>query len=153
MTTQPLPVPPPAVALAAGVTQYLLARGRRSTGPSRSAAAVVAGGSVLLAGATLNGFRRVGTTVDPHAPEQASHLVTDGTNAVTRNPMYLGLTGLLVAHAVLRRSVVALLPAAAFLVVLDRLQVPAEEAALGELFGAEYEAYRARVPRWLGPRA
>jgi protein-S-isoprenylcysteine O-methyltransferase Ste14 len=34
-------------------------------------------------------------------------------------------------------------------VIIDRLQIEAEESALLEKFGAEYEAYRAASPRWL----
>jgi protein-S-isoprenylcysteine O-methyltransferase Ste14 len=80
-------------------------------------------------------------------------LVTSGVNGRTRNPMYLGLTGLLVAHAIRRGSVWGLVPVGAFIAVLDRVQIPMEEAALEEHFGAEYQAYRARVPRWLDKRS
>lgn len=64
--------------------------------------------------------------------------------------MYAGLAGLLVANAVRLGSWRALLPVAAFTLVIDRLQIAAEESALLVNFGADYEAYRATVPRWLG---
>ena len=80
-------------------------------------------------------------------------LVTTGSNSMSRNPMYVGLTGLLVAHALGHGSWKALLPAAAFVAVIDRVQIEAEESALVEKFGADYEAYRAATPRWLGPRS
>lgn len=64
--------------------------------------------------------------------------------------MYAGLAGLLVANAVRLGSWRALLPVAAFTLVIDRLQIAAEESALLVNFGADYEAYRAAVPRWLG---
>jgi len=64
--------------------------------------------------------------------------------------MYVGLAGLLVANSVRLGSWKALLPAAAFTIVVDRLQIAAEESALLSNFGADYEAYRAAVPRWLG---
>jgi Fur family ferric uptake transcriptional regulator len=57
--------------------------------------------------------------------------------------MYVGMTGLLVANALRRGSWLALPPVAAFTLVIDRLQVAAEEAALVGNFGADYEAYRA----------
>lgn len=75
-----------------------------------------------------------------------------GPNAVSRNPMYVGLAGLLVAYAIDRRSLAALGPVAMFVLAIDRLQIPTEEAALRDLFGEDYEAYVRRVPRWLGPR-
>ena len=89
----------------------------------------------------------------PVHPEQASVLVTTGANALSRNPMYVGLTGLLVANAVRLGAKRALIPVAAFTVVIDRLQIAAEESALLTKFGADYEAYRATVPRWLGARS
>ena len=67
--------------------------------------------------------------------------------------MYVGLAGLLVANAVWRGSWVALAPVAGFGLFVDRLQIEAEETALLEKFGAEYEAYRSASPRWLGRRS
>jgi protein-S-isoprenylcysteine O-methyltransferase Ste14 len=45
-------------------------------------------------------FRNVHTTVDPHKPETATTLVTSGVYAWTRNPMYLGLSILLMGLAI-----------------------------------------------------
>ncbi len=67
--------------------------------------------------------------------------------------MYVGLAGLLVANAVRLGSWKALVPVVAFTLVIDRLQIPAEESALLANFGADYEAYHASVPRWLGRRS
>ena len=64
--------------------------------------------------------------------------------------MYVGLAGLLVANALRLESWKALLPVAAVALVIDRLQIAAEESALLANFGADYEAYRVKVPRWLG---
>ena len=64
--------------------------------------------------------------------------------------MYVGLAGMLVANAVRLGSWQAFLPVAAFAVAIDRFQIAAEESALLANFGADYEDYRAAVPRWLG---
>jgi protein-S-isoprenylcysteine O-methyltransferase Ste14 len=93
-----------------------------------------------LAGASSRSFRREGTTVLPFHPEQASALVTSGVNAATRNPMYVGMAGLLLARAVHRGSWTALAPVAAFVAVIDVYQVRFEEAALRERFGDVYDA-------------
>lgn len=106
-----------------------------------------------LAAASARQFRRQGTTVEPFEPSRATALVTTGVNAISRNPMYVGMAGLLVAHAMRLRSTTALLPAAVFIVVIDRVQIAAEEAALVAKFGADYEAYRESVPRWLDRRS
>jgi protein-S-isoprenylcysteine O-methyltransferase Ste14 len=108
--------------------------------------------SLALAGASAQRFHRSGTTVDPFEPSRASVLVTTGANAITRNPMYVGLAGLLVANAVRQGSWAALVPVAGFVLAIDRWQIPYEEAALLANFGPEYESYCARVPRWLGSR-
>lgn len=144
-------IPPPVWLLAAGLAQRALAGDRDTTASSRVAAAGVAGTAVTLLGGSTARFRRHGTTIDPLRPDRASHLVVAGPNRLTRNPMYVGMAGLLVAHAALRRSPAALLPVAGFVAVIDRFQVAREEAALRERFGAKYADYCARVPRWVGP--
>ena len=106
-----------------------------------------------LAAASERQFRRQGTTVEPFDPSRSTELVTTGANAITRNPMYVGLAGVLVANALRLGSWPALLPVAAFTVLMDRVQVAAEESALLANFGADYEAYRTAVPRWLDLRS
>lgn len=117
------------------------------------AAAVTAAASAALAATAARQLIRQGTTLEPFDPSKASVLVTTGPLAITRNPMYVGLTGLLVANAVRRGAWVAVLPVAGFVGVMDRLQIAEEERALLANFGADYEAYRAAVPRWLGSRS
>lgn len=147
-------VPPPLVALAAALAQRALTGATPAPSAGRaSATTIVSLASVAMAGAAASQFQRSGTTVEPFHPEQATVLVTNGANAISRNPMYVGLAGLLVAHAVWRGSWAALAPVAGFVVFIDRLQIQAEEAALLEKFGAEYEAYRASSPRWLDRRS
>lgn len=143
--------PPGLLLLVAGGAQRALARGPVPPGTPRKLVALVTGAaSVGLLAASGLRFRGVGTTVDPLDPGRARALVTDGVNSVTRNPMYVGMAGLLVAHGLWRGSWASCLPAAAFVAAIDRLQVPAEEVALTERFGAEYTTYRGRVPRWIG---
>ena len=147
-------VPPPVLmALAAGV-QRAMTPTATARSPLRTAvAAGLLGGSIATAGAASRRFRRSGTTFEPFHPDRASVLVTTGANAVTRNPMYVGMAGLLVAQAVHRGSWAALLPAAAFVAVVDVYQVRFEEDALRTLFGADYDGYCAAVPRWLDARS
>lgn len=83
--------------------------------------------------------------------DAASALVESGPNRFTRNPIYLAMAGVLLAHAIARRSWWALLPVAGFVAVIDRTQIRAEEEALRERFGEAYAAYARRVPRWVGP--
>jgi len=147
-------MPPPLLALVAAVAQ----RGVAGAPPARSAGrtamtATLSAASVSMAGDAASRFRRSGTTLEPFHPDQASVLITSGANVITRNPMYVGMAGLLVAHAAWRASVAALFPAVAFVVLIDRLQIQAAESALLQKFGADYESYCAKTPRWLGRRS
>ena len=106
-----------------------------------------------MAGAAASRFRQSGTTLEPFQPDRASVLVTSGANAISRNSMYVGMAGLLLAHAVWRGSWTALLPLAGFVAFNDRTQIQAEETALLEKFGAAYEAYKATTPRRIDRRS
>lgn len=142
---------PPAVLLAvAAAAQHLLARGRRPSTLSGLLGVKIAGWSGILGFSAVREFRRGSTTVDPIHVDTATELVRTGPFAFTRNPMYLALTGALLAHAVARRSLPALVPIVAFIAVIDRLQIPAEESALREIFGPAFQEYAAAVPRWVG---
>lgn len=145
------PVPPPVLALAAVVAQRKLGHRHPASTPRRTAAALVGLAAVTLAGSANAAFHHRGTTHNPLTLGTSTTLVTEGPFRITRNPMYVGLTGLLTAHSLWRGSLAGLLPATAFAVTIDRLQVPSEELALAGLFGDDYRAYRAAVPRWLGP--
>lgn len=147
-------IPPPLAVLGAAVAQRALSGATPPPGKGRAAvAATVALASISMAGAAANRFRRTGTSLEPLRPDRASVLVTSGANTISRNPMYLGLAGLLVAHAVWRGSWAALLPLAGFVAFIDRVQIQAEEAALLEKFGAEYNAYQVTTPRWIDQRS
>jgi protein-S-isoprenylcysteine O-methyltransferase Ste14 len=149
-----MPLPPPVVALAAALAQRALTGATERPGAARTAVAAAVGvASVSMAGVTAGLFRRSETTVDPLHPDRASVLVTTGPNAVSRNPMYVGMAGVLLANAVWRGRWVALLPVAGFVALIDRLQIEEEESALLEKFGDEYQAYRASSPRWISPRS
>jgi len=94
-------------------------------------------------------FRKAHTTVNPLHPEKASHLVTGGIYQVSRNPMYLGMSVLLLAWAVFLASPWMLLGVAVFMSYITRFQIQPEERALEDLFGEDFRAYRASVRRWL----
>lgn len=145
-------IPPPAYALAAAAVQRLLTRSSTPTRGGRIAGLTLAAGSFAFSATAIRLFHARGTTEMPFRPEEASVLVTDGPYTCTRNPMYVALAGMLLGHAIVRRSRRALLPLVVYVAVVDRLQIPAEERALHATFGDEYDAYRSRVPRWVGPR-
>ncbi|MBB4001857.1 methyltransferase family protein [Aurantimonas endophytica] len=80
---------------------------------------------------------------------KARTLVADGPYSVSRNPLYLFA---FVAAAGLGAQSGSLIVASLFVVGAYAIFVPVvrhEEIALGALFGAEFDAYRKRVPRFL----
>ena len=96
-------------------------------------------------------FTKAGTTIDPSAPHKTKALVTSGVFGRSRNPIYVADALILASHAAWLGRPVALLGIPALVAALH-LQIRAEERALQERFGHEYDAYVARVPRWVGPR-
>jgi len=76
-------------------------------------------------------------------------LVVRGPYRYVRNPMYLGAALALCGAALFYRSTPLLCYAGLFLLATHLFVVAYEEPTLARLFGADYEAYRARVGRWL----
>ena len=72
-----------------------------------------------------------------------------GPFSVSRNPLYLGLIALDVALALLWPSLWALALVPVGMAALWWGAILPEERYLTAKFGAEYDAYRARVRRWL----
>ena len=95
-------------------------------------------------------FRRAHTTVDPHKPETTTTLVTSGVYAWTRNPMYLGLSILLLGWAIKLGALTPFMGALLFAPFIQHVQVRPEEHALRMQFGKDYDQYCFRVNRWLG---
>jgi protein-S-isoprenylcysteine O-methyltransferase Ste14 len=104
-------------------------------------------GGLLLDGAAAGYFRRIGTAVEPWKPSTV--LAVDGLYRFSRNPIYLGFAITYVGLAVAMDSLLVLLLLIPCLWVVDRFVIRREERYLSARFGAGYEAYRARVRRWL----
>lgn len=117
-----------------------------------SLAGQAVGGVVIVLGLALlviaNGlFTQAGTNVIPF--REATALVTTGIYRLTRNPMYLGMLAVLLGCAITVGAATALAVPVFFVVIIQSRFILAEEAMLRETFGADYEAYCARVRRWL----
>ena len=78
----------------------------------------------------------------------ASRLVHGGIYALTRNPMYVGNCLIALGVTMVVGSPAVYLVVLPFFLFVYHALVAAEEAYLRRTFGAEYEAYCARVPRW-----
>lgn len=109
----------------------------------------VAGAVVMVPTTALTLWARItlGTMWSSSPTLKTEHVLrTDGPYAWTRHPIYSGLLAMILASGLASGGGEWLLVALATLVfVLAR--VHAEEGLMSGEFGAEYEAYRARVPR------
>jgi protein-S-isoprenylcysteine O-methyltransferase Ste14 len=111
--------------------------------------ALIAAAAVGVVTAGVLAIRHWGTTIDPTRPASASHLVTGGVYRITRNPMYLGFSGLLLAWGLHLQAWWCLALPPIFMVYIAAFQILPEERALKTKFGAEFDAYAAQVRRWL----
>jgi protein-S-isoprenylcysteine O-methyltransferase Ste14 len=147
-------IPPPIIWLLAGILMWVMHHrmplGRWIARPWDWLAFLPAAAGIGVAFAASALFNRAQTTVNPLKPESASSLVTDGIYAVTRNPMYLGLTLLLMAWALWLGTVSPWIMVLLFPIVITIFQILPEERALEALFGDAYRDYRKRVARWVG---
>jgi protein-S-isoprenylcysteine O-methyltransferase Ste14 len=143
-----IPVPQEYLAvLALAIVAHLL---RPWDLPFRPAARHLIGWPLVIAGAYLVvGAVRAAGPIDLERP---ARLVTDGPYARIRNPMYAGWALASLGLGLVADSgwIVAAVPLAA---VVAHRAVLREERRLAESFGADFAAYRSRVPRYLGRSA
>lgn len=115
----------------------------------RAAGVLLIAAGVLVAVLGVVEFRRAGTTVNPMSPERASNVVTSGVYRWSRNPMYLGMAGVLAGLSLAVGSVTGLLVTAGFCAYLSRFQIAPEERRLLAAFGEPYARYLREVRRWI----
>jgi protein-S-isoprenylcysteine O-methyltransferase Ste14 len=90
--------------------------------------------------------RGLGTPA-PIAPTK--FLVTTALHRYVRNPMYIGVLGVLLGEALLFRALVLLKYAAFCFAAVYFFVIFYEEPTLQRQFGESYEEYRRSVPRWI----
>ena len=148
-----LKAPPPIVALLIAIAMWFVSRmGPMLDAPFvvRTAAFValgILGGATALAGDLE--FKRAKTTINPLRPQNTTALVTSGVFRYTRNPMYVGLTLVVLGWAAFLCSPWAIAGPVLFVLYISRFQIEPEEKILSAKFGAAYSDYASRVRRWL----
>jgi protein-S-isoprenylcysteine O-methyltransferase Ste14 len=153
MSALELKVPPPIVTLVVAFLMWLtpavagIVQIPYSLRVFLAVALVCVGQGISIAG--MVAFRRAKTTVNPIKASSASSLVIQSVYRYTRNPMYVGLLLTLLAWAVFLANPLAVLWVAVYVLYITRFQIIPEERALASLFGAEYEAYKGKVRRWV----
>lgn len=92
-------------------------------------------------------LRRHDTTILPH--RAVMRLVTSGPYRYSRNPIYISELALALGCGLLLRSPAILALTPLLFLALTKLAVEPEERHLRAKFGAAFEAFEARTPRWL----
>jgi protein-S-isoprenylcysteine O-methyltransferase Ste14 len=93
-------------------------------------------------------FQVEGAEIDPMS-ETNRKLVTGGPYRFTRNPMYLGLTVSTLGLAIWLGDWPFFLVPLAVYATANYVHIPFEEAKMRRQFGADFDAYAARVRRWI----
>ena len=110
--------------------------------------AVLAGWSLVTGGVALGAWAVASASAADVEVDRPAQLVRSGAYRVSRNPMYLAWSLGHLGLGLLTRSGWILLGSALATVAVHR-DVAEEEASLAAAFGADYDAYRAEVPRYL----
>jgi protein-S-isoprenylcysteine O-methyltransferase Ste14 len=109
---------------------------------------IVGGAGAALAVCCVFTFVVIGKgTPAPFDPPR--RLVVRGPYRLVRNPMYVGAGFALLGAALFYRSAGLIAYLLALLVVIHSFVIFYEEPVLTKKFGADYDAYRIHVRRWL----
>ena len=122
----------------------------RSRGPA-SPLWLISGLALCVAGQSLRAWV-LGLVPDGTSGQNekliAVSLNTTGPYALTRNPLYLGNLGITLGLCLISHDPLLLFIVAALFALQYRVIIAAEEGFLRQQFGAAYDAWCARVPRF-----
>ena len=106
-------------------------------------------GFIIIFSATKE-FKKSETTINPMKPETSTSLVTSGIFKYSRNPMYLGLTSILLASCFYFSSLLGIIVyVPLFILYITVFQIIPEEETMKSLFKDEYLGYCSKVRRWI----
>ena len=107
---------------------------------------IICGLSVLLSAARA--FKQLETTINPMQPSQASKLAIIGPFKYTRNPMYLGMSIMLIGFGLIFGAKLTVCLVVMFVLYITVFQIIPEERAMQEKF-TDWNDYCSKVRRWL----
>jgi protein-S-isoprenylcysteine O-methyltransferase Ste14 len=110
------------------------------------------GGLFIIFGGVLNLwtdalFKEKKTRVKPY--EDATELITQGPFKISRHPMYLGMTAVLVGIALLHGTIITFLFPIIFVIICEVFFIKFEEKSMERIFGQKYLDYKKKVRRWI----
>jgi protein-S-isoprenylcysteine O-methyltransferase Ste14 len=122
--------------------------------PSQAGEIAVAVVAVLLAYSSallsLRAVQTLGKQWTYQARVLKDHdLITQGPYSLVRNPIYLGMFGMILGTGLVFSRWWLALIAIVFFLVGNQIRIRAEEKLLRESFGAKFDEYAARVPAFI----
>ena len=108
---------------------------------------IIVGPLTLISAA--RSFKVQETTINPINIDKATSLVVSGVFKYSRNPMYLGMSFLLLGLAFKFNVIGGLLFTGIFMLFITIFQIKPEEVAMEKLFDQEWNDYTKNVRRWL----
>jgi protein-S-isoprenylcysteine O-methyltransferase Ste14 len=122
--------------------------------PSQAGEIAVAVVAVLLAYSSallsLRAVQTLGKQWTYQARVLKDHdLITQGPYSIVRNPIYLGMFGMLLSTGLVFSHWWLALIAIVFFLVGNRIRIRSEEKLLRETFGKKFDDYAARVPAFI----
>ncbi len=130
----------------AGTASYVLPIPANSRVLPLGIALIVAGFALAFSAQRI--FRREGTELNP-VSERNKALIVTGPYRFTRNAMYLGLILLSLGIAFAVGTWPMFVVPALIFVLVSTLHIPMEEAKMRRQFGPAFDAYTAKVRRWI----
>jgi protein-S-isoprenylcysteine O-methyltransferase Ste14 len=103
--------------------------------------------TVALFFTALRALSRAKTPINPNA--QPEHLVTEGPFGISRNPIYLANTLLLIGVGLVFGIAWFVLLAVVAAFITKKMAIDKEERWLADKFGKRYRDYTKRVRRWI----
>lgn len=144
-------IPPPIIALVVGI---IISASSAIIKPFNIygiefVAIVIMAGSFLIIILSINKFKKENTTINPMDLTQTIKLVVTGTFALSRNPMYLGLAGILIGVTLFLKAWLGFIAIPIFIMYINKYQIAPEEKILTEKFKDDYISYCSKVKRWI----
>lgn len=140
-----------AVAIAAAVALGLLVPLPWIAGPLGDILFAVGWLAILAVAAlwvtAVRAMKAARTTLNPTG--EPAHLVTGGPFAITRNPIYLANTLLMIGIGLVAGAAWFIVLALAAAFATQKLAIDFEEKVLSTKFGKKYKDYAKRVRRWI----
>jgi protein-S-isoprenylcysteine O-methyltransferase Ste14 len=81
--------------------------------------------------------------------KKSKKLITNGIFKITRNPIYIGMSLILLGISISIKNIFAIIIPLLFFIIINKIFIPYEEWKNKKTFGKEYLKYKKKVRRWL----